>query len=483
MKYGLTKNGFIVKPFEVILNEEIEDFKIAFGNDIDVSPESVAGAYLYNSSIKISQLWEILGGLYTISDKDSAVGIYLDRLGSFLNIQRKKATYTTVNEVLWGKEETVIPTNHLLKDINNNLFALRNSIQLTSEKIIGIELKISTNSENSIFDFVLQNKDITYTAIKNDTKQNIRNKLEEKINTLFPDTFSFDNSNNDILKFWQSESDETFSFLLVSEDTLEIKNVGNKAIYDSQVAGKIFVGERQLTQIVNALSGLNEAVNYIQGETGSDTESDDEFRLAFALRQKNASGNETSIENAIAKLDDVQYVKVYSNRTMNTLNGRPPKSFEVVVQGGDDDKIASTIFNTGPAGIQPYGSTNIEVYDNEGFKWVVGFTRPTTKYLWIKIKYALNSEESPSENIPQGIKDNLIAWGTDNLNIGTDIIFQKMYKPIYEIDGIATAEIKLAVSENLTEPEENEFKTANISIAETEIALIDSSRITVELEV
>ena len=55
MEYGLTDNGFIVKPFEKILEEQKADFKTIFGDDIDLSVESVAGAYCYKQSI-ISQI-------------------------------------------------------------------------------------------------------------------------------------------------------------------------------------------------------------------------------------------------------------------------------------------------------------------------------------------------------------------------------------------------------------------------------------------
>lgn len=482
MEYGLTDNGFVVKPLEAILEDERQAFRVAFGDDIDLSPESVAGAYLYNQSIKISQLWELLGGLYTTGDINSATGVYLDRLANFVSVTRKEATKTTILATLWGKIGTVIPKDHLMKDSNGNIFEMRNSVTLNDTALVGVSLKIKKDSEGSHFNFILNGFEIDYYAIDEDDKESIRNKLQSMIENQFSGDFSFDNENEDILKFWQKEGIEENTFILNSEDTLELKLVANEGIYDAQNAGAIFVGAGMFNQIVNTISGLNSVTNYVQGETGTDAEKDDDFRNAIKTRQKNASGNEVAISNAISKLDDVEYVKVYSNRTMTTSHGRPAKSFEAVVEGGKDEEIANTIFNTAPAGVQAYGTTNVTVIDDEGFTWNIGFSRPVKKYVWIKVKYTLNDEETPSFDIPQGIKDNLIDWSINNLEIGLDLIYQKLYKPIYEVDGIASADIKLAVTDDLNEPDESAYMTGNLIIGETEIALMDEGRISVELE-
>lgn len=482
MEYGLTDNGFIIKPFEKILEEQKTDFKTIFGDDIDLSVESVAGAYCYNQSIKIAQLWELLGGLYASTDINSATSVYLDRLATFLNVERNSASKTTVAVALWGNNETNIPAGNITKDENSNQYLLRTATSISKNNAVGIAIKILSKDKDNVFTFTINETLITYTAAANETKKTIKTALKNAIDTAFPNIYIFDNADDDILKFHLSAGTGSDVFFITTNETLEIKKVATIGTYDCSVAGAVYVGTERLNQVVTKINGLDSVINYIEGETGKDVEDDDTFRIAIKTRQKNASGNEIAIENAIRKLNDVEYCKVYSNRAMYNINDRPPKSFECVVIGGDDKEIAETIFNIAPAGIEAYGKTMVQVLDLEGFSWNIGFTRPSNKYLWIKIKYKLNQEETPSENIEQGIKDNLIAWGLDNLSIGTDVIFQKMYKPIYDINGIAEAEIKLAATNDLIEPIESEFKTTNISISETEIALIDSSRITVEIE-
>jgi uncharacterized phage protein gp47/JayE len=68
-----------------------------------------------------------------------------------------------------------------------------------------------------------------------------------------------------------------------------------------------------------------------------------------------------------------------------TAFGRPGKSFEIVVSGGDDQVIATTIFNSKPAGIQAYGNTNVTVQDVALNTYNIGFSRPSQVPIYVTI--------------------------------------------------------------------------------------------------
>jgi hypothetical protein len=53
MDYGATDKGFVAKPFEVILKEEQEEFRAAFGDDIDLSDTGIEGVYVKNHALKL----------------------------------------------------------------------------------------------------------------------------------------------------------------------------------------------------------------------------------------------------------------------------------------------------------------------------------------------------------------------------------------------------------------------------------------------
>lgn len=187
-------------------------------------------------------------------------------------------------------------------------------------------------------------------------------------------------------------------------------------------------------------------------------------------------------ENAISKLTGVTYARVYSNRNIIEASGRPPKSYEAVVVGGDAQTIAETIFANGPAGIQAYGNTVQTVKDSQGYDWDVGFSRPVNRNIWIKIILTLYDEEEFPAGGAAAIKSNIVSWGAENLGVAVDLIFQRLAIPVYEVPGIAHAEIKVAATlDPDTPPDTSEYASANIAVGEVEIAVLDESRISVEV--
>jgi uncharacterized phage protein gp47/JayE len=100
MEYGLAEQGFTAKPFSVILEEEREAWKAAFGCEIDTSADTPEGAYIGNQAMKLAQLWEKMEGLWAAGDSDSASGVYLDRLAAMVNVERKPAEATRVYTAL-----------------------------------------------------------------------------------------------------------------------------------------------------------------------------------------------------------------------------------------------------------------------------------------------------------------------------------------------------------------------------------------------
>lgn len=98
---------------------------------------------------------------------------------------------------------------------------------------------------------------------------------------------------------------------------------------------------------------------------------------------------------------------VTNNTTGGTVSvafGRPGKSFEIVVEGGDDTTIATTILDSKPAGIQSYGSTSVLVYDVYNNPYTISFSRPTAVPIYVELvlQTDLTTATTPTFN-PQSI--------------------------------------------------------------------------------
>jgi uncharacterized phage protein gp47/JayE len=477
MEYGITESGFVAKPYSVVLAEEREAWKAAFGYDIDTSADTPEGAYIGNQVMKFMQLWEKCEGLWAIGDSDMASGIHLDRLAAMVNVQRKAAVSTIVYTALWGDEGTPVLAGHLTKLNTGEQFVLQESIVIDRTKLLGFLFKISEVTEGA-YSFNLDGTIISYDATEDDTEETIQAGLFDQIEAVLPGEYAGINSGADGMEIHSAAGIVPFA-LFCDDPKIEISQLGALGIYRASVPGPTFAAIGTLDRIVTNVTGLDRVINYATGITGRAKESDTELRIEKNNRQRQASGNENAIENEIKKVAGVQYCRVYSNRTMTPASGRPAKCFEAVVMGGVDQDIAESIFAKAPAGIQAYGNTVIEVTDTSGFPWSIGFSRPENRYIWIKIAYSKNPEESFPINGVELMKNNIDAWGANNQDVGVDFIFQKLTRPIYDVPGIGFADIKVAVTDDTIPPEEGDYSSTNITINERQIALVDKTRITV----
>jgi len=195
------------------------------------------------------------------------------------------------------------------------------------------------------------------------------------------------------------------------------------------------------------------------------------------------AGNATdeAIKNALLnEVDGVTSASVTSNRNLLVDGeGRPGKSFEAVVEGGTDADIALEIWETMPSGIEPFGSTTEIIIDSQGNNQTIKFSRPTPLYIHIKVKRAFNTEEPYPSDGDQQIKDNIVAWAALNINVGDDVIRQRISDPVYDVPGIGTIEITIDDTPNPGDAPT--LLEQNIIVASREFAVFATSRITVEI--
>ncbi len=165
-----------------------------------------------------------------------------------------------------------------------------------------------------------------------------------------------------------------------------------------------------------------------------------------------------------------------SQATAVIKGGRFPKSFEAVVQGGTDADVANKIWTTKPAGIQTFGNTAFTITDSQGEFQVINFSRPTPIYIWVTVALTLYAEEVFPPNGQDLVAAAINTYGS-NLGIGVDVLLQRVLAQIFNVPGIASGVMQIA-STNL--PGDSPlFGTADINIAENEVAIFDLTRITV----
>jgi uncharacterized phage protein gp47/JayE len=92
MVFGLTPEGFTPKTFEEIKADVENDLRSTFGQNIDLSPQTVFGQTVGIFSQKQAELWALAFDIYANAYPDSASGASLDRVCSLTGISRSPAT-------------------------------------------------------------------------------------------------------------------------------------------------------------------------------------------------------------------------------------------------------------------------------------------------------------------------------------------------------------------------------------------------------
>lgn len=229
-----------------------------------------------------------------------------------------------------------------------------------------------------------------------------------------------------------------------------------------------------LTVIETPIAGWDSVINPLDAVLGRDIETDAEFRLRRNLSLANpGTATVEAIRARLLQLEDVKAAVVYENITLLPDGaGRPAKSFEAVVLGGADQEIADLIWEVKGAGIETYGGETVPIIDSQGFDHDMHFSRPTEKLIWIIVNATVDSKFPVNGDL--AIEQNLLNYAIKNLSIGDDVVTVQLFCPVVDVEGVIDAEILIG----LVNPPVSD---ANIPIAEDEIALFDSSRITVNI--
>lgn len=483
----VTDTGFRKKTLQEIREELEIAIRVAFGDGVDFDPSGAFGQLVGLLSKREADLWDGAQEIYASRDPNSASGTALDDLASLTGVVRAEAQKTQAWVYLSGDEGTLVPAGSLMRVNGGMQYALAEASYIgISGKVVKLVLSLSSASEGETYGFTTMGVPVYYTAQNGDTAVQVLQALAG----MFYSGISVVGEN------------------LVIDDTHEnqleyaaFSNIQNLGIEEVTVLGRVEAveaGEYQLpagmlTEIVTPISGWTRVTNPLVGETGRDRESDAELRI----RRAEYFGSSTSTEEAIRKqimnrVAAVQALRVVSNRTNATdADGRPPKSFEVLADGGADKEIAQVIWETQPAGIQSFGNVNangttdpggegegIEVVDSFGEPHTVHFSRPTPIYLFVKVEYDLYDEERFPANGEALIKKAIAEWAVGQYDIGKDVIRKRLSVPVYSVSGVG--DVVITVDSSANAEHTPSYQSVDIPISVREKAVVRETNIVVE---
>lgn len=112
--YGVQPTGFIVKPLADIKAELEENFRATFGDEIDVSAQSVFGMLIGIFAFLLSEVWLLGGAIYSAMYPDSATGVQQDNIAAITGTARKPPTLSKATVTAFGSAGTALAAGRVI---------------------------------------------------------------------------------------------------------------------------------------------------------------------------------------------------------------------------------------------------------------------------------------------------------------------------------------------------------------------------------
>lgn len=250
---------------------------------------------------------------------------------------------------------------------------------------------------------------------------------------------------------------------------------GGTAIVDAspETTGPIVALAGTLTVISTPLAGWDAVTNPLDAVLGRDAETAANSRRRFDLTMRAGGGSSVeAVVAAILRLQDVSECIVIENQEWFVdADGRPAKSFETVVRGGDDQAIVDAIWFGKPGGIETAGSETGVATDAAGNPQTVLWSRPIEVDLWLgfDITFDPGTLDPRRDEIEAEIVAAVLDFAASYI-IGQDVVPLKIIQQI-ESTGIEVLGLRIGTAASPTQ-------TTKLEIGRTSLAVFDSSRIT-----
>lgn len=444
--FGLTAAGFVPKTLADDIRPEIEAaLRASFGASIDLTPTSNFGQFVGIMSERLAELWEVAQAVNSATDPDKAEDQSQDALCAITGTVREAAKPSTVNMVATGTNGTPLPTGRIAAVV-----ATGTQFRTLIDATLATAATWTASTAYGAGAFVTNGGNV-YFCTSGGTSA--------------------------------GSGGPSGTGSSIADNTVTWSYVGGGAAYAVIPSQSVETGPRiavtgTLTSIVTPLSGWVSVNNVADAVLGRDLERDDELRLRRENELLGAS--RSTIESIRTRLledvPNVEVVIVFQNDTEVTNGaGMPAHSVECLVQGGLDQDVVNTVWANVAAGITTYGNTSGTVVDadNGGQTYTVGYSRPVLKNVYVIANVVKDPEFFPADGATQ-IANAILAYGQTVLP-GKDVVSARLKAACFTVLGVldvTTCYIGLSASPS---------SEATVAIALRELAVYDSSRLTVNV--
>lgn len=475
---GITENGIDIKTFRQLITD-IQNTLDEGDTGIVITDESnlVANNIANSIGMALAELWQFGEQVYDSGNVYKATGTSLDKLVTYRRLVRQPAEFSSGGVEMFCSGRTTVNQNTRFRDIRNRILICTESRVLGSSLFRTATVTLGNVVVGTRYYLVIAGTEYSYTAVINDTAQQVFAGIKASIDT---------NSNGTVTATVTPTS-LSFNIVAIENATVQFHPdmvVGNfSSIVNARASetGVLNFPAQSVNALVNPIPTVISVSNPLTFTLGREQETDRELRMRF-LRTPAATREATvdSIIRAVESVEGVTSANVINNPSTTTSpDGIPPHAFETIVDGGVDVDIANIIFQRAAAGIQSFGSTTVVVQDSKGTDHSIGFTRPSPSYIFFRVTYEPLSTGSVPSNVDNAIKDAIVEYST-TISAADDVIPSRFTVPIYNsVAGLGEVLVEAGSSPNQGDNAPvGGYSTDRIDIGIRQRSVIESSRIT-----
>lgn len=450
MSNTFDESGVVIQGLDDFRKDMSDAAKIAFADKLDgkelrVDDSSMLGRIFATVSKPLVQNAEILPLIFQAFDLNSAEGQQLDNLlWGIHRIKRKAASQATGYVMLYGDIGTYVAQGSSVgNSLTGDSYQTDSDVTFSRIGANGVDISISSvggsySLSYSIDGYLSESPAIVVeTGSMDTTVRNVADRFVDAVNSQ-ASYLSATRNNDNSVKVIIVDQSATGDFTVTGACSITRSYMPvyvTSSTYDAQESAA-----GQVTSIQTPTLGWRGVTNpfYIFPSVG--VESDEKYRFRGKLLQQNNSGKYNSILMALKSVRGVVYENVQQNTSSNATNsGIINNGLSITVMGGNEDDIALAIFQSVSEGIMTSGDIVKEVKDINGFGHEVRFSRPVITPLQITMSLVTYPDFPTNGNAL--IKQAIVEW-FNNLNVGEDIHYSRLYAPINSIAGFAVRNMK-----------------------------------------
>lgn len=477
MNYGVTKQGFVRKRLPEQLQEILATMRSEFGEDTELTPDTVLGILAANEAERFATIWELAESIYGAMYPMSATGANLDRAVSFTGVKRFPAQPSLVDVVWYGKEGTVIPDYTAVRNVKSQVeYYSVGKLELNRSRVYDAEIVCKQGKINAgdVLQLMINGVQYRYQT----DRSSVQYAMEQLGNQIKALSFLNVVTSGNSLRI---QATTVTQFAVDLSNNLSFSLLGCLGEAQTEGASTDFADIGMINELITRIDGLEAVNNVLPGTAGREMETDPELyaRYSLGVYQTGAGTVESLLDNLL-KLKGVSSAFVYENTsdTRDQFN-TPPNAIHCIVQGGLDKAIAEAILAKKPAGIPTFGSTTVTVTDSQNINRTIRFSRPRKRYIWIKVvaNTFVDQGELAMSGYIVSILNNLMKYG-DGLKVGADVVLQRLIAQCVAVNGVNNVSVQIGVTNSITD-DEPAYLSQDIRIAPDEVAVFDKSIITI----